>query len=80
MLTVGPVTFTYKHDESNSKQYGLIAEEVNEIYSEIVVHNNGEIYTVNYMALIPLLLKHIQELENRNQEHDVRHAGTPNSN
>ena len=63
MLKLRPVTFTYKHDETNSKQYGLIAEEVNEIYPEIVVRNNGEIYSINYMALIPMLLKYIQELE-----------------
>ena len=37
---------------------------MNEIYPEIVVRDEaGEIYSVNYMALIPLLLKQIQELE-----------------
>ncbi len=71
MLKLRPVTFSYKGDSSNNKQYGLIAEEVNEVYPEIVVRDEaGEIYSVNYMALIPLLLKQIQELEARVQVQD----------
>lgn len=56
-----PVTFKFKDDKTNSKQYGLIAEEVNEVYPELVTYQNDEIYSVNYMALIPILLKRIQE-------------------
>ncbi len=64
MLKLRPVSFHYKNDAQHHKQFGLIAEEVNEIYPEIVVRDEaGEIYSVNYMALIPLLLKQIQELE-----------------
>ncbi len=73
MLTLRPVTFSYKSDPKNTKQYGLIAEEANEVYPEIVIRDEaGEIYSVNYMALIPLLLKQIQELEAHNQAQDAR--------
>ena len=68
MMRLRPVSFSYKSDESKSKQYGLIAEEVHEIYPELVIHQDGEIYTVNYMALISLLLKQIQELEKKDRE------------
>ncbi len=62
MLKLRPVSFHYKNDAQHHKQFGLIAEEVNEVYPEIVVRDEaGEIYSVNYMALIPLLLKQIQE-------------------
>ena len=62
MLKLRPVTFKYKNDSSNAEQFGLIAEEVAEVYPGIVTRDEaGEIYTVNYMALIPLLLKQIQE-------------------
>ena len=68
MLKLRPVTFAYKTDPTNAKQYGLIAEEVNEIYPEIIIRDEaGEIYTINYMALIPLLVKQIQDLE-----HDMK--------
>ena len=64
MLKLCPVSFVYKHDSNNNKQFGLIAEEVNEIYPELIVRDErGEIFTINYIELIPLLLKQIQELE-----------------
>ena len=68
MMRLRPVSFSYKTDATQTKQYGLIAEEVHEIYPELVIHQDGEIYTVNYLALIPLLLKQIQELEKQNLE------------
>lgn len=64
-----PVSFTYKG--SNNKKFGLIAEEVNEIYPEIIVHDaNGEIYTINYIDLIPLLLKNMQEYDTLTQQQE----------
>ena len=68
MMQLRPVSFSYKSDASQTRQYGLIAEEVHEIYPELVIHQDGEIYTVNYMALISLLLKQIQELEKKDRE------------
>jgi chromosome segregation ATPase len=44
---------------------------VHEIYPELVAFDeHGEIYSVNYMALVPLLIKQIQELEARNQNYE----------
>ena len=70
MLQLRPVTFSYIHDDASHKQYGLIAEEVNDVYPELVVHQDDQAYTVNYMALIPLLLKQVQRLEIKLQEKD----------
>jgi hypothetical protein len=75
MIKLRPVNFVYKNDTQNSLQYGLIAEEVHEIYPELVAFDErGEIYTINYMALIPLLLKQIQEHENFIQELEAQVA------
>lgn len=61
MVQLRPVNFVYKSDENNTMQYGLIAEEVNDVFPNIVVRDaEGEIYTLNYMALIPMLIKHNQ--------------------
>ena len=69
MIKLRPVNFVYKNDAQNSLQYGLIAEEVNEIYPELVARDEqGQIYTVNYMALIPLLLKQMQEQDEKYAE------------
>jgi hypothetical protein len=52
-----PVTFRYKSDNTNTPQFGLIAEEVAEVNPDLVVHNkNGEIYTVRYDAVNAMLL------------------------
>ena len=60
-----PVNFRYKADESATEQYGLIAEEVSEVYPELVATNaEGQVQTVNYQALIPVLLKEVQLLRN----------------
>lgn len=52
-----PVTFNYKADTSKKLTYGLIAEEVLEVLPDIVVRNlDGEIETVQYHLLVPLML------------------------
>jgi hypothetical protein len=57
ILALRPVTFEYKSDETNTPQFGLIAEEVAEINPDLVVRDeNGEIYTVRYDAVNAMLL------------------------
>ena len=69
LLSLNPVSFTYKTDSMHTLQYGLIAEEVYEIFPNIVVMKRDENaggetnpYTVRYDALIPLLLNEIIRL------------------
>jgi len=58
-----PVTFIMKNDETKHKQWGLIAEEVQEIYPELVNSDeDGNPYSVRYLDLIPMLLKEVQIL------------------
>ena len=57
-----PVTFSYKSDETNTKQYGLIAEEVAEILPSLIVYDKeGHPYSVRYQVLPVLLLNEIQK-------------------
>jgi hypothetical protein len=57
ILSLKPVTFEYKDDGSSTPQFGLIAEEVAEVNSALVVRDkNGEIYTVRYDAVNAMLL------------------------
>jgi Chaperone of endosialidase len=56
--------YNYKHDELKIEQVGLIAEEVDSIYPELVGHDSsGRPNTVELMKLIPILLQRIQILE-----------------
>ena len=62
-----PVTFRYKDDTENRLQYGLIAEEVAKVYPELVTTGaDGTIESVQYHALIPLLLNEVQR-----QQHEL---------
>jgi len=55
-----PVTFRYKQDPQE-RQYGLIAKEVARVYPELVVRGDkGEIESVQYHELIPLMLNEMQ--------------------
>ena len=66
LMKLRPVTFNYKEDASKSKTYGLIAEEVAEIFPDLVVYNSEEeIETVKYHLLAPILLNEVQKLSKR---------------
>jgi hypothetical protein len=66
LLRLRPVTFRYKkpyNDGSKPIQYGLIAEEVNEVYPDLVVRNkDGQVETVQYYKLDAMLLNEVQKL------------------
>lgn len=57
-----PVTFVYDNDTTETTQYGLIAEEVDTVFSDIVSKNEeGIAYTVRYHMLPILLLNELQK-------------------
>jgi hypothetical protein len=71
LLQLRPVSFRYKQpfaDGSKPIQYGLIAEEVAEVFPDLVVHSaDGQIETVKYQILDVLLLNEL-----RRQEAEIR--------
>ena len=66
-----PITFRYKKPcrvGIKPIQYGLIAEEVNEVYPDLVAFNkDGQPETVQYYKLDAMLLNEVQKLA---KEHD----------
>jgi len=65
LFQLRPVSFRYKQaygDGSKPIQYGLIAEEVAEVFPELAVRSaTGDIETVHYETLSVLLLNELQE-------------------
>ena len=65
LLSLNPVTFHYKQAYENGEQpveYGLIAEEVAQVFPELVVFNeNNQPETVKYRLLSSLLLNEMQK-------------------
>jgi hypothetical protein len=70
LMRLRPVTFRYLAYGINAPlQYGLIAEEVAEVYPELVARNkDGEVETVMYQFLAPMLLNEVQKEHRRNEE------------
>jgi hypothetical protein len=57
ILALKPVIFHYTSDNTNRREFGLIAEEVAEVDPDLVVRDaDGEIYTVRYEAVNAMLL------------------------
>lgn len=67
LLQLRPVTFRYTQafgDGSKPVQYGLIAEEVAEVFPELAVRGaDGTVETVQYQTLSVLLLNEFQKLQ-----------------
>ena len=62
MFALRPVTFRYKKDPEERKQFGLIAEEVEEVLPELVVHDaDGNPEAVLYHELPAMLLNEWQK-------------------
>jgi len=59
-----PVSFHLKTDPNGAVQYGLIAEEVDKVYPELVIRDaTGKIQGVHYEELAPMLLNELQQQE-----------------
>ena len=56
------MSFHLKTDPKGAVQYGLIAEEVDKVYPELVIRDNaGKIQGVRYDELAPMLLNEVQK-------------------
>jgi predicted ribosome quality control (RQC) complex YloA/Tae2 family protein len=68
LMRLRPVTFRYQKpfaDGSKPIQYGLIAEEVADVYPDLVAHSaDGQIETVKYQVLDSMLLNEVQRQQN----------------
>ena len=63
LLDLEPVEYKLKTDSKNRKHYGLIAQDVEEIYPELINKSNLGFKTLNYIELIPLLLLKMKNMQ-----------------
>jgi len=65
LMRLRPVTFRYKQpyvNGSKSIDYGLIAEEVEAVYPDLVAHSaDGQVETVQYQKINAMLLNEVQK-------------------
>ncbi|MBV8903456.1 MAG: tail fiber domain-containing protein [Acidobacteriia bacterium] len=78
LMRLRPVTFRYQKpfaDGSKPVQYGLIAEEVAEVYPDLVAHSaDGQIETVKYQVLDSMLLNELQKEHQKVEQLESRLA------
>jgi len=72
LMKLRPVTFFYKPDYAKgdrSMQYGLIAEEVADVYPDLATYDqDGKPYSVRYQYLASMLLNEFQKQHHRAEE------------
>lgn len=63
--TASTMTMTTSNEnlsKANQIHYGLLAQEVKELYPELVYEDSAGVMSINYMELIPLLIQAVQDL------------------
>ncbi len=68
VMRLRPVTHTWLQGDSSKVSIGLIAQEVEEILSEVVntsMDGESDVKALDYNGIIPVLIKSIQELNER---------------
>lgn len=63
ILKLNPVSFIYNSDELHTRQFGLIAEDVEKVFPKLVIKDpEGAPFTVRYEVLPVLLLNEVKKL------------------
>jgi len=78
MMRLRPVTFKYNpdRDPTGEPQFGLIAEEVQEVMPDLVVRDqDGQPETVRYHVMTAMLLNELQKLQARLATLEARCGG-----
>jgi hypothetical protein len=63
LSTLSTIKFSWKDDVSKKENLGLIAQEVKEVFPELIEENSNGILGVRYTELVPVLIAAIKELK-----------------
>jgi hypothetical protein len=69
LFTLNPIIFSYKNEFKKQTHYGVLAQEVEKKFPELVEDNNISGYkTVNYQELMPIMLAKMKKMQNEIDE------------
>jgi hypothetical protein len=71
LLQIDGKTYTMKKDANHKKKIGLLAQDIEKVFPELVTETN-DIKSVNYQGLVPVLINAMKEQENKVQEQEER--------
>ncbi len=64
LLQIDGKSYTMKKDESEKQKIGLLAQDIEKVFPELVSESNG-IKSVNYQGLVPVLINALKEQEEK---------------
>ena len=63
LLQLEAKSYTMKNDVEQKQKIGLLAQEVQKVFPELVSEDENGMLAVNYQALVPVLINALKELE-----------------
>ena len=67
LLQIDGKTYTMKKDVNETQKIGLLAQDIEEVFPELVSENNG-IKSVNYQGLVPVLINALKDQQSEIDE------------
>ncbi len=62
LFDLNPISFSYKNDKEKLKHFGLLAQDVEKVFPELVKDQN--VYkSVNYQELLPIMLAKMKQMQ-----------------
>jgi hypothetical protein len=68
LFKIIPKHFSYKQDKTKLKHFGVLAQDVEKVFPELVHTIEKDYKTVNYQELIPLMLSKMKLMQNEIDE------------
>ena len=71
LLQIDGKTYTMKKDENKKQKIGVLAQDIEKVFPELVSESNG-VKSVNYQGLVPVLINALKEQDSKMNEQEAR--------
>ena len=71
LLQIDGKTYTMKKDENKKQKIGVLAQDIEKVFPELVSESNG-IKSVNYQGLVPVLINALKEQDSKMNEQEKK--------
>ena len=68
LFEINPIIFSYKKDKKKKVHFGVLAQDVEKMFPELVTNIENNYKAVNYQELIPLMLAKMKKMQNEIDE------------
>lgn len=58
-----PIKYNYNYDETMRPHFGLLTQDVEHIYPELILMIDDEIKGINYLEIVPILIAKINQMQ-----------------